>query len=73
MDMTWFECSECNETFEVSNTIADAMHQWREASGDPYLCVACATQIEWGDAIAAMGEAENSTLVKDLETHSPSQ
>lgn len=54
MTVLKLECSECNETFEVSKTVADAMHQWREASGDPFLCVECATRIEWGDAIAAM-------------------
>ena len=26
----WLECSECNEKFEVSNPIAEAMHHWRE-------------------------------------------
>ena len=42
---TWLECSECNEMFEVSNAVADAMHHWRDESGDPFLCVDCATQI----------------------------
>ena len=50
----WLECSECNEMFEVSNATAEAMHLWREESGDPFLCVDCATQIAWGDAIVAM-------------------
>ena len=40
--------------FEVSNAVADAMHRWREESGKPFLCVDCATQIAWGDAILAM-------------------
>ena len=26
---TWLECHECNEMFEVSNAVADAMHHWR--------------------------------------------
>ena len=58
---TWLECHECNEMFEVSNAVADAMHHWRAESGDPFLCVECTTQIAWGDAILAMdGEcAEN--------------
>ena len=31
---------ECNEMFEVIlNEIAEAMHHWREESGDPFLCV----------------------------------
>ena len=51
---TWLECHECNEMFEVSNAVADAMHHWREESGDPFLCVDCTTHIEWGDAISAM-------------------
>ena len=51
---TWLECSECNEMFEVSNAVADAMHHWREESGKPFLCVDCTTHIEWGDAISAM-------------------
>ena len=54
METTHLHCSECNETFAVSNAVAEAMHQWREASGDPFLCVDCATDIAWGDAIAAM-------------------
>ena len=51
---TWLKCSECNEMFEVSNAVADAMHRWRAESGDPFLCVDCTTHIEWGDAISAM-------------------
>ena len=51
---TWLECTECNEMFEVSHEIAEAMHRWREESGDPFLCVECATHIAWGDAISAM-------------------
>lgn len=51
---TWLQCSACNEPFEVSNAVAEAMHKWREDSGDPFLCVECATEIEWGDAIAAV-------------------
>ena len=51
---TWLQCAECNEMFEVSNAIAEAMHHWREESGDPFLCVDCATHIAWGDAISAM-------------------
>ncbi len=39
---TRLECDECGEIFEVSNEIADAMRRWREASGDPYICEACA-------------------------------
>ena len=54
MDTTWLECAECNEMFEVSNAIAEAMHHWRETSEDPFLCVGCATQIAWGDALIAM-------------------
>ena len=45
---TWLQCAECNEMFEVSNAIAEAMHHWREESGDPFLCVDCATHIAWG-------------------------
>lgn len=52
---TWLQCSECNETFEVSAPVAEAMHKWREESGEPFLCVECATQIAWGEAIVAMG------------------
>ena len=50
----WLKCHKCNETFEVSNSVADAMHRWREESGKPFLCVDCATHIAWGDAILAM-------------------
>ncbi|RKU10852.1 hypothetical protein C6503_19400 [Candidatus Poribacteria bacterium] len=60
---TWLECSECNERFEVSNAIAEAMHRWREESGDPFLCVDCATHIAWGAAIVAMdGEHAGNPL-----------
>ena len=59
---TWLKCSECNEKFEVSNSVADAMHHWRDESGDPFLCVDCATQIAWGDAISAMDGERTSTL-----------
>ena len=51
---TWLECTECNEMFEVSNAIAEAMHRWREESGEPFVCVDCATHIAWADAIVAM-------------------
>ena len=52
---TWLECHECNEVFEVSNAVATAMHHWREEDRrSPFLCVECATQIAWGDAILAM-------------------
>ncbi|MYC75716.1 hypothetical protein F4X10_08140 [Candidatus Poribacteria bacterium] len=54
MNTIYLECSECSERFEVSNTIADAMRQWRAESGEPFLCVECATQIEWGETIAKM-------------------
>ena len=54
MTLQKLECSKCNETFEVSNSTAEAMHHWREESGDPFLCVDCATHIAWGDAIVAM-------------------
>ena len=39
---TWLQCTACNEMFEVSNEIADAMHRWREQSGEPFTCGACA-------------------------------
>ena len=39
---TWLHCAECNEMFEVSTEIADAMHRWREQSGDPFICGECA-------------------------------
>lgn len=39
---TPLKCAECNEMFEVSNETAEAMHRWREVSGEPFLCGACA-------------------------------
>ena len=39
---TWLHCAECNEMFQVSTEIADAMHRWREQSGDPFICGECA-------------------------------
>ena len=48
MKTTYLHCSECDEPFEVSTAIAEAMHAWREASSDPFLCVSCT----WDEAIA---------------------
>ena len=60
---TWLQCAECNEQFEVSTPIAEAMHQWRADSGEDFLCVDCATAIAWGDAIAATDrEATGNTV-----------
>ena len=69
---TWLECHECNEMFEVSNEIAEAMHHWREESGDPFLCVDCATRMAWGDAISAMdGECAGSIAGEVLRRTRP--
>ena len=66
------ECHECNEMFEVSNEIAEAMHHWREESGDPFLCVDCATRMAWGDAISAMdGECAGSIAGEVLRRTRP--
>lgn len=43
---TWLKCGECNEMFEVSNEIADAMHRWRDESGEPFACGECAGDAE---------------------------
>ena len=42
MMTTWLKCAECTEMFEVSNEIADAMHRWRDESGEPFTCGDCA-------------------------------
>ena len=61
---TWLQCHECNEMFEVSNAVAEAMHHWRAESGDPFLCVDCATHIAWGNAISAMdGECTETGIL----------
>ncbi|MCY3744518.1 MAG: hypothetical protein OXH00_26170 [Candidatus Poribacteria bacterium] len=39
---TWLQCAACNEMFEVSNEIADAMTRWRAESGEPFACGECA-------------------------------
>lgn len=36
------KCAECNNNFEISKGIAEAMHRWRAASGEPFLCRECA-------------------------------
>ena len=54
MTTTWLQCAKCNEQFEVSTAVAEGMRDWRKESGDPFLCVECVTDIEWGDAISAM-------------------
>ena len=43
---TQLKCAECNEMFEISNEIADAMTRWRDASGEPIICGECACTIE---------------------------
>ena len=43
---TWLKCAECTEMFEVSNEIADAMHRWRDESGEPFTCGDCADVAE---------------------------
>lgn len=43
---THLKCAECNEMFEVSNAIADAMTRWRDASGEPITCGKCAGTLE---------------------------
>ena len=50
---TRLQCAECTEMFEVSTEIADAMHRWREQSGEPFLCRECA-----GDAEVILIETE---------------
>ena len=45
---TWLQCTECNEMFEVSNEIAEAMHHWREESGEPFF-VSIAQRILHGE------------------------
>ena len=54
MKTTWLQCAECKEQFEVSTAVAEGMRDWRKDSGEPFLCVECATEIAWGDAIAAI-------------------
>lgn len=44
--MTCLKCEHCNEIFEVSNEIADAMTRWRDASGEPFTCGECAGTLE---------------------------
>lgn len=68
MTTTYLECSECNKKFEVSTITAASMHQWREASGEPFLCVDCATQISWGEAISAMEGEPTGNLAGPRDT-----
>ena len=39
---TQLKCATCNEMFEISTEIADAMHRWRAQSGEPFTCGECA-------------------------------
>lgn len=36
------KCAECTKMFEVSDKTAEAMHRWREQSGEPFTCGECA-------------------------------
>ena len=67
METTHLHCSECNDTFEVSTAVADAMHTWRERTGDPFLCVDCATHIAWGEAIAEMDGSQSPSDERERE------
>lgn len=40
----WLDCADCDEKFEVSASVAEAMHDWRADSGEEFLCLACATR-----------------------------
>ena len=44
--ITLLKCEHCNKTFEVSKAIADAMTRWREQSGEPITCEACASTLD---------------------------
>lgn len=67
---TRLTCAECTETFEVSTTTADAMHKWRAESREPFLCVECATDIHWGDAIAATDKDQNNGNAGEISSGS---
>ena len=43
---THLKCEHCNEMFEISNEIADAMTRWRNTSGEPITCGECAGTLE---------------------------
>ena len=43
---TQLKCEHCNEMFEVSNATAEAMHRWRNESGEPFVCEECAGTLE---------------------------
>ena len=43
---TQLKCEHCNKTFDISNATAAAMHRWRERSGEPITCEACAGTVE---------------------------
>ena len=43
---TQLKCEHCNEMFEISNEIADAMTRWHDASGEPITCEKCAGTLE---------------------------
>lgn len=47
------KCEHCNEVFEISNAIADAMTRWRNTSGEPITCEECAGTLEEIDITTA--------------------
>ena len=58
---TLLKCAECNDMFEVSDQIAEAMRRWRDQSGEPFTCSECAGV----DEIISI-ETANSRLIRGV-------
>ena len=72
---TQLQCAECNKMFEVSTEIAKAMHQWREQSGEPFICRECAGVPEIytsnNNPVGASftRDSVGASFTRDLRTH----
>ena len=60
---TQLKCEHCNEIFEISNEIADAMTRWRNTSGEPITCEECAgvDEIDTNTTTAARNVVEGGS------------
>lgn len=62
--MEHLKCEHCNKIFEISTATAEAMHRWRDASGEPFTCEACAGTLE--EIHEAKNDPVGASFTRDL-------